>query len=117
MRTIITGKNSHRPSPDDLAKIDTLHMLIGITDVITSHRIGVEVYSEEWADWNDIPITWFLPEFRKYGKDKAETINRIAMIEYAEVLVMFSKDSHVRELFDFAIRKKLQIHDWSVNKN
>jgi len=57
-----------------------------ISEVVSGGAAGVDHIGEKWAIKNKIPIKFFIPEWKKFGK-KAGPLRNIQMADYADALV------------------------------
>ena len=60
----------------------------GTTEIVSGGAKGIDTFAREYAQANGIPLTEFLPEYKKYGRG-APFRRNISIIEHADLVVAF----------------------------
>ncbi len=59
-----------------------------VTEIVSGGAKGIDACAREYAEKNKIPLTEFLPDYRRYGKG-APLKRNIEIIEYADKVIAF----------------------------
>lgn len=82
MRLAIIGSRNCPP-------VDIASYLPFVPDTIVSGGAkGADTYAKEYALKNDIPISEFLPDYRKYGR-KAPLLRNLQIVDNCDFLLAF----------------------------
>lgn len=65
-----------------------LYLPAGITEIVSGGATGVDTDAAEYAKEKQIPITVFLPDYRRYGK-AAPLKRNLQIIDYADIVIIF----------------------------
>lgn len=60
----------------------------GTTEIVSGGAKGVDTSAREYARQNGLPLTEFLPDYRRYGRG-APLKRNLQMIEYADMVLAF----------------------------
>jgi hypothetical protein len=80
------------------------------TEIVSGGAKGADKFGESWAEWNNIKITRFLPDWNKYG-NRAGLIRNIEMADYADGLLAFwdKKSTGTQHMIEQAYKRNLDI--------
>lgn len=59
-----------------------------VSEIVSGGAKGVDSNAREYAIKNNIPLTEFLPDYRKFGKG-APLKRNLQIIEYADIVIAF----------------------------
>ena len=82
MKVAVIGSRSLRV--DDLGKF----LPEDVTEIVSGGAKGVDTSAREYAQVHGIPLTEFLPDYRRYGRG-APLRRNITIIEYADLVLAF----------------------------
>lgn len=84
-----------------------------ITEIVSGCCAGPDIFGEEWARLNDVPVMRFPADWRMNGKAAGPMRNR-AMAEYADALVICwdGKSAGSASMLKEARARKIPIHNW-----
>ena len=82
MKVAVIGSRSLRV--DDLGKF----LPEDVTEIVSGGAKGVDTSAKEYAQAHGIPLTEFLPDYRRYGRG-APLRRNITIIEYADLVLAF----------------------------
>ena len=82
MKVAVIGSRSLRV--DDLGKF----LPEDVTEIVSGGAKGVDTSAREYAQAHGIPLTEFLPDYRRYGRG-APLRRNITIIEYADLVLAF----------------------------
>lgn len=71
-------------------KIENLsdYMPEGVTEIVSGGALGVDASARQWAEENGVPITEFLPDYDRYGRNAPILRNR-EIAEYCDEMLAF----------------------------
>lgn len=86
------------------------------TEIISGGATGVDTSAKKYALANDIKLTEFLPEYRKYGK-LAPLIRNAQIIEGADLVVAFwdGKSKGTKSVIEKCREKGIEIKVYKKN--
>lgn len=86
---------------------------LNCTEIVSGGAIGVDTLAERYAKEHGLPITVFLPEYEKYGKN-ATLLRNTQIVKHADKILVFmhneSRGSVDTANKCLAQRKDLEIH-------
>jgi hypothetical protein len=88
MKCIIAGGRDFIPSKNDYKIVRNLVRQFDITEIVSGHYGGADLFGEEMADLLDIKKKLFLANWNKYDK-KAGPLRNKQMAEYADSVILF----------------------------
>ena len=57
-------------------------------EIVSGGAVGIDTCARRYALANNIPLTEFRPEYKKYGRS-APLLRNISIIEYADLVLIF----------------------------
>jgi len=105
MKCIIAGGRDFIPAKDDYKIVRHLIKQFNITEIVSGHCKGADLFGEEMADLLDIKLKLFPANWNKYGK-KAGPLRNREMAEYADYAILFKGGSGTESM-----RKEMRIHN------
>lgn len=82
MRVAVIGSRNLRI--DDLGK----YLPENTTEIVSGSARGIDCDARKYAEENSIPLTEFLPEYKRFGKG-APLKRNLQIIEYADMVLAF----------------------------
>lgn len=82
MRVAVIGSRNLRI--DDLGK----YLPENTTEIVSGGARGIDSDARKYAEENSIPLTEFLPEYKRFGKG-APLKRNLQIIEYADMVLAF----------------------------
>ncbi|MBQ8132862.1 MAG: hypothetical protein IJ192_00375 [Clostridia bacterium] len=82
MKTAVIG--SRGLTVDNLRK----YLPLETTEIVSGGAAGIDTCAENYAVENDLKLTVFLPEYKKYGRS-APLKRNIEIINYADIVLAF----------------------------
>ncbi len=81
-----------------------------VTEIVSGGAKGIDSCAREYALENGIPLTEFLPNYKKYGK-KAPLIRNLRIINYADYVIAFwdGKSNGTKFVIDNCQKKKIPL--------
>ena len=81
-----------------------------VSEVVSGRAAGADKMGEQWAQFNNIPISFFPAKWDQYGKSAGYKRNA-QMAEYAQALIAFwdGKSKGTKMMIDLAIRQSLVV--------
>lgn len=78
-----------------------------IAEVVCGGARGADTIGENWARENGIPISYFLPDWKRYGNAAGHMRNH-DMVNYADIIIaMWDGQSHgTKGTIDYAMKVK-----------
>lgn len=92
MKTIIAGSRSGVTIERFLDEIVKCDWLDQITEVVSGRAKGVDQYGEMWARDIRLPVSYFPPDWEKYGRSAGFTRNE-EMARYADAAIVIHNGS------------------------
>lgn len=112
MKLIIAGGREHQLSDPEYAKLDQIHELHHITEVVSGCARGVDRCGELWAILNNLAIARKKPDWIRYGSPLAAYMRNQEMANYADALAVFRGGNGTADMLKRAQEKKLLIFDF-----
>ncbi len=118
MKTIIAGS---RTITDYYIVQDAIQQSgFEITEVVSGGCRGADLFGEEWAQENGIPIKRFPANWEKYGK-AAGPIRNSQLVNYVNkegglILIWDGKSKGSQDVLDKAIVWKLKIYEYIITE-
>jgi len=110
MKLIIAGGRDYRLTPKDIERLNALE---NITEVVSGGAPGADTEGENWATEQNLPITVFKADWKRYGRGAGPRRNR-DMAAYADGVVLFPGGKGTENMFKEAQKASLNIYDWRV---
>ncbi len=83
-----------------------------ITELVSGRGSGTDKLATLWAIRNNIPVTYFVSEWKKYGKKKAAFVRNKEMAKYGEALIAIwnGRTKTIKNMIEEADKRGLKIH-------
>lgn len=80
------------------------------TEIVSGGARGADKFGESWAEWNNVKVKQFIPDWNLYGK-QAGMIRNIEMAEYADGLLAFwdQQSKGTQHMIEQAYKRKLEM--------
>lgn len=114
MKLIIAGGRNYQFTGADYAALDALHLLRGVSEVVSGCASGADKCGEEWAKRNNIPVKPFPANWKAFGRSAGPIRNR-QMAEYADALALFPGGKGTANMREMAVLNYLEIFEPSDN--
>ena len=88
MKLAVVGSRSFEDYELFKREVDTLRDEYEIDELVSGGANGADKFAEDYANENNLKITIFYPEWKKYGK-KAGFIRNALIWEYADLGIAF----------------------------
>ncbi len=113
MKLIIAGSRTFNDALLMKIKMRTFLNISGFIipdEVISGAAVGADTLGANWAKLRDIPVTYFHPNWYKYGKSAGYRRNEL-MADAATHLIAFhdGESRGTRHMIDIARRKELTV--------
>lgn len=108
MKLIIAGGRDYELTLGDFAKLSAIP---NVSQVVCGGASGADYWGSVWAKKNKIPVRYFRPDWKKYGK-KAGPLRNAEMAMNAEACVLFPGGKGTESMFQEASKRRLTIYDW-----
>lgn len=89
MKTAVVGSRSIL----DAEKIETLLGSLAISHVVSGGAKGVDSIAENYARKNNLPVTIFKPDWKRFGRGAGMIRNRDIVLESQQVLAFWDGSS------------------------
>jgi hypothetical protein len=115
VRVIIAGPREGVSYEQVRCSIESCPLRVAITEVVSGRARGVDLYGEQWAEENDIPIKKFPADWVKFGK-RAGPIRNVEMADYAEGLIAIWNGTSrgTKHMIETARKKGLIVYVYEV---
>ena len=109
MRTVIAGSRSCTDLKVLLQALETCPWTPSV--VLCGLAAGADTLGKLWARQQRIPVEFFVPEWKRYGK-AAGMLRNVAMAERAEALIALwdGRSPGTKNMIELATAKGLRVH-------
>lgn len=111
MKLIIAGGRDYWLTREDFAKLDAIHQLRHVHEVVCGMAAGADACGYCWATFNGIAVVKFYPDWDGLGKRAGFVRNR-EMALYAEALAVFPGGNGTAHMVEQAQARGLNIFDF-----
>lgn len=114
MKLAIIG--SRNLTIDDIEK----YIPEGVTEIVSGGAKGIDTCAANYARINNIKLTVFLPNYKRYGKYAAPLKRNLQIIEYSDEVIAFWDGTSTGT--DYVIKnckktnKKITVHIFRIEK-
>lgn len=111
MKLIIAGGRAHWLTVDGFKKLDALHQVHPVSEVVCGGAPGADACGKVWAILNGIPVKDYRPHWRPRPPAFGITRN-LDMAEYADALAVFPGRKGTIHMVEVATLAGLMIFDY-----
>jgi hypothetical protein len=113
MKLIIAGGRDYQLNSFDYQRLDIIHRVLKLTEVVSGKARGADRCGEIWAARNNVPIKPFPADWDNLGK-RAGFIRNQEMAAYADAVALFPGGRGTNNMYDEACGRGLLIYDFRV---
>jgi len=111
MKLIIAGGRSYQFTAEDIARLDHLHKVQPVSEVVSGGARGADKCGERWAVDNGIRVKRFPAAWSLHGR-AAGPIRNSQMARYADAAALFPGGKGTKNMHDLAVENGLVVFDF-----
>lgn len=111
VKLIVAGGRDYIWSAADIERLDALHAVNDVSEVVSGGARGADAFGELWAKRRGVPVRVFPADWATYGRAAGMFRNR-QMAAYADAVVLFPGGKGTASMASEAKRLGLRIFDW-----
>jgi hypothetical protein len=111
-KLVIAGGRSYQFTDIDKRSLDTIHLMLNVTEVVSGGAPGADKCGEEWAEFHGIKVTKFEADWAEHGKSAGPKRNA-QMAEYCDAVALFPGGKGTSSMMNEAKKAKKEIFDYT----